>query len=89
MHEDSIIAVAFIGIAFRTLPCSMNGLTISASQSSSKPHFVLGILILRTKVCVRMNCEEGNNTKWNCMQKEKHLTGLLYGAINMATFHSN
>lgn len=89
MQEESIIAMAFIGVAFGTLPCSMNGLTIRTSQSSSKPHFILEIPILRAKVCVKMNCEEGNNTKTNCMQKEKHLTGLLYGAINMAPLHSS
>lgn len=89
MQEESIIAMAFIGVAFRTLPRSVNGLTTRTSQSSSKPHFILEMPILRAKVCVKMNCEEGSNTKANCMQKEKRLTGLLYGAINMAPLHSN
>lgn len=89
MQEDSIIAVAFTGIAFRTLPCSMNRLTTRASQSSSKPHFILEILVLRRKVCVGMNGEKGNSMELNCMRKENHLPGLLCGATCMAAFHGH
>lgn len=65
--------------------CSTNWLTTRAFQSSSAALLVLEIRIWRTKVCMEMKCDEGDDVKWNCVQRGEHLSGLLCRAINTTT----